>query len=317
VVEYALSGSLAVSPRPKIVYLAALLFGLLIPFGVLYVVFLLDTKIHDKEDIEKLIADRPVVGEIPKIKDGGNTLFSDPNDRSVLAESFRILSSNVNFMLPPKEAGRGSIIYTTSSIKGEGKTFTSLNLSLALASLNKKVLLIGADLRNPQLHAYLGIDKSQSGLSNFLHDTEVNWRDSLVKGFKEYSNHDALISGMIPPNPPHLLSNGRFELLLEEARGLYDYILVDTAPTIAITDTLLISKFADATVYLTRSNYTEKNLLDHANSLAKNNKLKNIAFVINQVGDSKRSKYGYNYGYGYGYGEDVVKRSWKDKLFNR
>ena len=220
-------------------------------------------------------------------------------------------------MLPPKEAGRGSIIYTTSSIKGEGKTFTSVNLSLALASMNKKVLLIGADLRNPQLHTYLGIDKSQSGLSNYLYDTTVNWKDSLVKGFEAYANHDSLISGMIPPNPPHLLSNGRFELLLEEARGLYDYIIVDTAPTIAITDTLLISKFADATVYLTRANYTENNLLTHANELAKNDKLKNIAFVINQVGDSKRDKYGYNYGYGYGYGEDEVKESWKDKLFNR
>lgn len=316
VVEYALSGSLPVSPKSNIIYLGGLLLGLFVPFGILYVVFLLDNKIHGKDDITKAITDTPIVGEIPRIKDGTNTIFSNPNDRSVLAESFRILSSNVNYLLPPREDGKGSIIYTTSSIKGEGKTFISLNLSLALTSLNKKVLLIGADLRNPQLHIYLGIDKEQEGLSNHLH-TNDDWKDFLIKGFKEHPNHDTLISGVIPPNPPHLLTNGRFEILLEEARTLYDYIIVDTAPTISVTDTLLISKLADTTVYVTRANYTEKNLLEHANGLAKNKKLKNMAYVINQVGASKGSQYGYNYGYGYGYSEDTSERSWKDKIFNR
>ena len=317
VVEYALSGSLPVSPKTRIIYLGALLMGLLVPFGVIYLMFLLDSKIHGKEDIEKLIPDIPVVGEIPKIKDGTNTIFSNPNDRSILAESFRILSSNTNYILPIKEDNKGSVIYTTSTIKGEGKTFISLNLSLALSSLNKKVLLIGSDLRNPQLHNYLDIDKQQSGLSNYLHNPNFEWKEALIKEFKEHPNHDILISGEIPPNPPYLLTNGRFEALLEEAKTLYDYIIVDTAPTISVTDTLLISKFADATVYVTRSNFTEKNLLGHAKTLAKNKKLKNMVFVVNQVGDSKRSKYGYNYGYGYGYSEDTAKRSWRDKLFNR
>ncbi len=317
VVEYALSGSEPISPKTRIIYLGALILGILFPFGFLYILFLLDNKIHGKEDIEKLKSDIPVAGEIPKIKDGVSTLFSNPNDRSILAESFRILSSNTNYILPLKEDGKGSVIYATSTIKGEGKTFTSINLSLAFSSLNKKVLLIGADLRNPQLHNYLNIDKLQSGLSNFLHDTNYDWKENLIKGFKEHPNHDTLLSGEIPPNPPHLLTNGRFEALLEEARTLYDYIIVDTAPTILVTDTLLISKFADATLYITRANFTEKNLLEHANALAKNKKLKNMAYVINQVGVNKRSRYGYNYGYGYGYTEDTFKRSWKDKLFNR
>ena len=186
-----------------------------------------------------------------------------------------------------------------------------------MSSLNKKVLLIGSDLRNPQLHNYLNIDKQQKGLSNYLHNPNFEWKEALIKEFKEHPNHDILISGEIPPNPPYLLTNGRFETLLEEAKTLYDYIIVDTAPTISITDTLLISKFADATIYVTRSNFTENNLLGHAKTLAKNKKLKNMVFVVNQVGDSKRSKYGYNYGYGYGYSEDTAKRSWRDKLFNR
>lgn len=307
VVEYALSGSLPVSPKPIIILLGAMVMGLFIPFGALYVMFLFDTKIHDKKDIEDLVSDIPVIGEIPKIKEGKTTVFSNPNDRSVLAESFRILSSNTNFILPLKENGIGSVIYCTSTIKGEGKTFISLNLSLALSSLNKRVLLIGADLRNPQLHSYINVDKQKSGLSNYLHDTSFDWKEGLIQGFSEHPNHDTLISGEIPPNPPHLLTNGRFEALLEEAKTLYDYIVIDTAPTISVTDTLLISKFADATVYITRSNFTEKNLLDHSIELSKNKKLKNMAFVINWVGDSERSygyKYGYNYGYGYGYGND-------------
>ena len=260
---------------------------------------MLDTKLHDKKDIEQLTSDIPIAGEIPGLKAKDNVIFSNPNDRTALAESFRILSSNVNFMLP--QEGPAKVIYCTSTIKGEGKTFVSLNLSLALASLNKRVLLIGADLRNPQLHTYIQTDKNELGLSNFLHDTKKDWKQALIKGFEKHPNHDTLISGSLPPNPAYLLTNGHFEMLLEEAKGLYDYIIVDTAPTILVTDTLLISKFADATLYITRANVTEKNLLNHAIELHKNKKLKNMAFVLNSVGGGK--SYGYNYGYGYGYHE--------------
>ena len=299
VVENALSGSLPISPKRKVFYAGALLAGLLIPFGILYLLFMLDTKLHDKKDIEQLTSDIPIAGEIPGLKAKDNVIFSNPNDRTALAESFRILSSNVNFMLP--QEGPAKVIYCTSTIKGEGKTFVSLNLSLALASLNKRVLLIGADLRNPQLHTYIQTDKNELGLSNFLHDTKKDWKQALIKGFEKHPNHDTLISGSLPPNPAYLLTNGHFEMLLEEAKGLYDYIIVDTAPTILVTDTLLISKFADATLYITRANVTEKNLLNHAIELHKNKKLKNMAFVLNSVGGGK--SYGYNYGYGYGYHE--------------
>jgi capsular exopolysaccharide synthesis family protein len=321
VVEYALSNTWPISPKPRIAYLGALIIGLGVPFGILFVIFLLDNKIHSKTDIEKINPNIPVIGEIPKIQKGVKTLFSDPNDRSILAESFRIFSSNVNYLLPSKGNDAGSVICVTSTIKGEGKTFISLNLSLAFSSLNKKVLLIGADLRNPQLHSYLDIDKNQGGLSNYLHDLDNDWKESLVEKFEEHQKHKILISGVIPPNPPNLLTNGRFEELLDEAKIIYDYIIIDTAPTIAVTDTLLISKFADATIYVARANYTEKALLSHSNDLAKYKKLKNMAYVINQVGESKGYKYGYkygyNYGYGYGYGEEEARRSIMDKIFNR
>lgn len=302
VVENALSGVKPISPKSTIVYAGALLAGLLIPFGVLYLIFMLDTKLHSKEDIVDLTSKIPVIGEIPDLKKKKDLIFNDPNDRSPLAESFRILSSNVDYILPVKDGEKGKVIYCTSTIKGEGKTYVSLNLSLALSSINKKVLLIGADLRNPQIHTHISEDKQKPGLSNYLHDVDYNWKDALISGFEKHPNHRIILSGSIPPNPAHLLTNGRFKKLIEEAREEFDYVVVDTAPTILVTDTMLISQLADATIYIARANYTEKNLLKFSKELSESGKLKNMAYVINSVGANKSQGYGYNYGYGYGYG---------------
>ena len=266
-VELALSSMRPISPKPTIVYAGALLAGLLIPFGVLYLIFMLDTKLHSKDDIAEVTTQIPVIGEIPDLRKKKNIIFNDPNDRSPLAESFRILSSNVDYVLPVKEGEKGKIIYCTSTIKGEGKTYVSLNLSLALSSINKKVLLIGADLRNPQIHTHISEDKQKPGLSNYLHDVDYNWQDALISGFDKHPNHRIILSGSIPPNPAHLLTNGRFKKLIEEAREIYDYVVVDTAPTILVTDTMLISQLADVTIYITRANYTEKNLLKFSKDL--------------------------------------------------
>ncbi len=302
VVENALSGVKPISPKSTIVYAGALLAGLLIPFGVLYLMFMLDTKLHSKEDIVDLTSKIPVIGEIPDLKKKKDLIFNDPNDRSPLAESFRILSSNVDYILPVNDGEKGKVIYCTSTIKGEGKTYVSLNLSLALSSINKKVLLIGADLRNPQIHIHISEDKQKPGLSNYLHDVDYSWKDALINGFEKHPNHQIILSGSIPPNPAHLLTNGRFKKLIEEAKEEFDYIVVDTAPTILVTDTMLISQLADATIYIARANYTEKNLLKFSKELSESGKLKNMAYVINSVGANKSQGYGYNYGYGYGYG---------------
>ena len=302
IVEYALSGSGPISPKTNVIYAAAILAGLMIPFGALYLFFMLDTKVHDKKDVEKLVTNVPILGEIPLVKDKQSLVFKNPNDHSILAESFRILSSNVNYVLPPIK-NEGKVIFCTSTIKGEGKTFVSMNLSLALSSLNKKVLLIGADLRNPQIHNYIDKKKNDVGLSSYLHDEKVDWKTLLIKGFDEHPRHDILLSGSIPPNPSHLLANGRFEQLIEEAKDLYEYIIVDTTPTILVTDTMLISSLADATLYMVRANFTEKDLLEFSKNMHASGKLKNMAYVINAVGSSKSKGYGYNYGYGYGYGK--------------
>lgn len=304
VVEHALTGGAPISPKSRVVYLGAFVGGLLIPFGILYLIFLLDSKLHSKEDITKINPRIPVIGEIPDIKKDKEFIFEDPNARSILAESFRILSSNVDYILPVSNDGKGKVIYCTSTIKGEGKTYVSINLSLALSSINKKVLLIGADLRNPQIHAHIHEGKDTPGLSNYLHDVNLSWRDTLVSGFEKHPSHRIMLSGTIPPNPAHLLTNGRFTKLIEEAKEEYDYIIVDTAPTILVTDTMLISQLADATVYIARADFTERNLLKFSRDLSETGKLKNMAYVINSVGASKSYGYSYNYGYNYGYGNN-------------
>jgi tyrosine-protein kinase Etk/Wzc len=300
VVDYAISGNAPVSPKRQIVLLSALLLGLLLPFGILYFYFLLDNKIHSKQDIERVVPEMPVIAEIPNIK--GDQMYITDNDRSILAESFRILRTNINYVMPFKPAGEGQIIYVTSTIKGEGKTFTSVNLALILASMQKKVLLLGSDLRNPQLHKFLNLEREQKGVSGYLYDTSIAWK-SLVHERQLGNNHlDIILAGSIPPNPAELLSNGRFELMINEVKQEYDYVIVDCAPTILVTDTLLISQLADVTLYLTRAGFTEIRLLQFSKELKQLHKLKNMSYVLNNVGDSKSYGYNYSYNYGYNYG---------------
>lgn len=311
VIDYAITDQATVSPKKNIIYLAALLLGLLIPFGVVYLRLLLDTKIHNKLDFDRFAPDVPIVAEIPNIADE-NRIISK-NDRSVLAEVFRILRTNINYLLPIKTGGECPVIFAESSIKGEGKTFVSLNLALTLASLDKKVLLIGADLRNPQLHKYLKVKKDQMGLSNYLYDSTTKWENLINKNIFNNDFLNIIFAGSVPPNPAELLSNGRFEELLGILKKQYDYIVVDTAPTLLVTDTLLISQLADLSLYVTRADHTDKKLLTYSKGLREQGKIKNMAYVINNIDVSKAGYgygysygygYGYNYGYGYGYGEE-------------
>jgi len=318
IIEYAFATLNPIAPKKNLLYLVAIALGLLIPFSIIYILNLLDNKIKDQNDIEFKNSKIPVIGEIPFFKD--YKLFAEKNDRSVNAESFRILSSNVNFSLPPKENKLGQVILVTSSIMGEGKTFIATNLALAMASYDKKVLLIGADMRKPKLNDSLNMDKIEKGLSSYLHNYEIDWKDTLVKENPYNENLHILFSGIIPPNPSNLISNGRFEKLINEAKTEYDYVIIDTAPTIYVNDTLLISNTADLTLYIARHDHTEKNLVTYVDSLHDNSKLKNIAFIINGIGSNGKYgygysyKYSYNYGYGYGYGENAEvkknKTSW-------
>lgn len=311
VIEYANATLTPIAPKKGILFLSALLIGLLIPFGIIYISSIFDTKIKSITEPGFIKSQIPIIAEIPLFKDF--KIFKDKNDRSVHAESFRILSSNVNFSLPVKETNIGQTILVTSSIMGEGKTFIASNLALAMASYNKKILLIGADMRKPKLHLSLNMNKTENGLSSYLHNNNMSWKEVLIKENPYNENLDIIFSGYIPPNPSNIISNGRFETMIKEAKLEYDYIIIDTAPTIYVNDTFLISNLADLTIYLTRYNYTEKELLTYAKTLKDSSKLKNMAFILNGIGKNGAYnysyKYSYNYGYGYGYGENNLKNN--------
>ncbi len=317
VVDYAISNLAPEASKNNVIYLVALLLGLQIPFMILFLVQILDTKIHNKKDFDLLSPDIPVVAEIPFIPEDQRVIKN--NDRSVLAEAFRMLRTNIAYLMPVKKDGECPVIFTTSPIKGEGKTFVSLNLALTLSSMDKKVVLIGADLRNPQLYKYLNSDKNQIGLSNYLHDTTTNWKSVINENVFDNAFLNIIFAGPLTPNPAELLSNGRFEELLNILKKEYDYIIVDTAPTILVSDTLLISHLSDLTLYITRADHTDKKLLTYSLDLKNQGKLKNMAYVINNVGTSQG--YDYNYGYDFGYNIDnkitPKKSNWLPFLKNK
>ncbi len=302
VVDYAIYPSEPIGPKRSGLYLGSLLAGLLIPLGILYIIRLLDTKIQSKEDLEKGLPNIPVIAEIPFIDSANKTI--EFLDRSVLSESFRILRTNIQYLKGTRTGGVS--LFVTSTLKGEGKTFVSSNLAITIASMGKKVILVGADLRNPQLHNTLGIEREDiAGLSSFLIDESAQV-SSLIKrdNFDGEHGFDIIFSGAIPPNPAELLSNGRFGLLLDELRKQYDFVVIDTAPTLLVTDTTLISHYADIILYVTRANFTEKKLMKFIANLKEFNGLPNVGIVLNNVSAEKTYGYGYSYNYGYGYGYD-------------
>ncbi len=316
IIDYAITNLNPISPKPKNIYLGAIMLGFLIPFVFLYIYFLLDTKVHSKKEVIAHINGVPFVGEIPLVTQ--EKLFQGFNDTSILAEAFRILRTNINHKLSLKSTNDAKVIYTASSIKGEGKTFIALNLAIAYSTLNKKVLLVGADFRNPQLHSYTNKFTINSlGLSNYLNDPESDWKEHIQLDVFKNFDLEVLFSGPVPPTPAELLSNNRFELMLNEAKTKFDYIIIDTAPIALVTDTLLISKYADIILYTIRSNYTDKNLLSYSQELHQNERLENMAYVLNGVDFDSSYNYGYNYGYGNNFRENKsVFKKIKERLYS-
>ncbi len=298
-VEYATTKNNHVSPRTNLIYLGAILIGFLLPFTLLYLMFFFNRKVFTKEQIEELKLPISVVGEIPEIDDQSNTILNSARERSPLAESFRVLSSKLRFYTDENKKD-GQIIIVSSTIKGEGKTFCATNLALTKASLGERTLLIGADLHNPQIHTYLNVEKNHAGLVNYLVDSNYDWKKAILR-FEEV-NCDILIGGQIPPNPAQLLNNGNFEKLLNEAKKVYDNIIIDTPPCLLVSDTLRLSPLADLLIFVVRCNHTDINILDFINdSYSKGVINKNSIIVLNGLGSKGKYGYGYAYNYSYGY----------------
>ena len=309
-----LVSNIPVSPKKSIILLAYLILGLLLPFSVIYGKDLLDNKIHNKIGLEQLVPNVPVLAELPKLSKKDNMLILK-DDRSVMAESLRILRTNLDYLIKAKTGeGNKNVVFITSSVSGEGKTFLSSNLAMILANTGKKVLLIGADIRNPKLYNFfsnknvdeIGNRKSNKnlGLTEYLYDDSLTPKDLVHSMLVHSSTIDVVYSGKIPPNPAELLMSNRVKGLFEEFSAAYDYVIVDTAPLFVVTDTLLISQYADHIIYVTRAGSTEKAVLEFPLNLMKEGKLKGLSFVVNDVKDSNL---GYGGKYGYGYGKSLKK----------
>lgn len=308
IVNPAFTEDAPVSPKRNIIFPGAFFLGVLIPFAIFYLLFILDDKIYNRDDIKER-SGLGILVDIPSLKDTENHLVQK-NDFSELAEAFRVLVSNLKFVLPVKDSAK--IIMVTSSVKGEGKTLVSVNLALTLASKNGRALLIGSDIRNPQIQRYDSEPTKRKGLTEFLYDDTVNVEE-LIHTSTTNPSCDVIYAGTIPPNPQELLSNGRYQKLIAQMSSQYAYIIIDSAPLMLVSDTLSIADTADATLYVVRSGESRNILIDFANDLVKDSKLNNVSFVINDV--SKRAGgYGYNYSYGYGY-NNSEKKSWWKKMF--
>lgn len=297
-----------ISPKPTVVFLSVLVLGLLLPIGMIYVNSLLDDKVHSKRHLEESIKNVPVLAEIPKLGKKASKLINDA-DRSILAESLRILRENLDYLLKTKKQDGQSdknVVFLTSSVSEEGKTFMASNLALMIAAANKKVLLIGGDIRNPKLKDYFPKEIENNGLTDYiLGDSEL--QDIITPITRNNIRFDIIYSGKIPPNPAELLSNFRVGQLFEDVSSKYDYVLVDTAPIIPVSDTILLSKYAHQFLYVVKANATEKKVLEFPLKLKEDQKISNLAFVVNGVKTSDLG-YGGKYGYGYGNKQPLFKR---------
>ncbi|MBC7845824.1 MAG: polysaccharide biosynthesis tyrosine autokinase [Flavobacterium sp.] len=306
VIDAARASKIPVSPKKAIIYLAALLLGLLIPFGILYLIDLLDTKVKSRFDITSKLS-IPFLGEIPKSETPNEIV--DTTSRSSTAEAMRIVRMNLDFMLNQVPEGRAKTILFTSTLSGEGKTFLSVNIASIFALSGKKVLLIGMDIRNPKLNEYIDLPSS-AGLTNYLSSSNVKIEDYIFK-HKSFEQMYVLPPGSIPPNPTELLMSKKVDELFAQFKKEYDFIIVDTAPVSLVSDTLIIAKQADTFVYVVRANVLDKRMLHIPEVLYREKKLPNMALLLNDAETKK------GYGYGYGYGVTVKKVPWYKKFFNR
>lgn len=304
IIDEAIADDIPVSPKRRMIYLIALVLGVGIPVGIIYLIGLTKFKLEGRADVEKLTT-VPIVGDIPLTdekneKDGSIAVFENQNN--LMSETFRNIRTNLQFMLQNDK----KVILVTSTVSGEGKSFISANLAISLSLLGKKVVIVGLDIRKPGLNRVFRLSTKEKGITLYLANPETDLM-SLVQPSDINQNLYILPGGTVPPNPTELLARDGLDKAIEILKKYFDYVILDTAPVGMVTDTLLIGRVADLSVYVCRADYTHKVEYTLINELAEEKKLPNLCTVINGV-DLKRRKYGYYYGYGkygkyYGYGK--------------
>ena len=304
IIDDAIADVIPVSPKRSIIYLAALCLGIAIPVVVIFLIDLTKFKIEGRADVEKLTS-VPVVGDIPltdekNTKDGSIAVFENQNN--LMSETFRNIRTNIQFMLQNDK----KVILVTSTVSGEGKSFTSANLAISLSLLGKKVVIVGLDILKPGLNKVFNLSSKEKGITQYLANPEMDLM-SLVQSSDVNKNLYILPGGTVPPNPTELLARDGLDKAIEILKKNFDYVILDTAPIGMVTDTLLIGRVADLSAYVCRADYTHKAEYTLINELFHEQKLPNLCTIINGV-DLKKRKYGYYYGYGkygkhYGYGK--------------
>jgi tyrosine-protein kinase Etk/Wzc len=294
-----------ISPKKSFIYILGFIAGLIVPVILIFGQELLNTSIKTKEEILS-VTNVPVIGEISHNSSEDNLIVANQS-RSAISEQFRALRTNLSFYLKSESE---KIILLTSSMSGEGKSFTAINLGNILALAGKKVLLMELDLRKPGLSAKLGV-RNDMGFSNFTISPSIKMAD-IVKPLSINKNMFIISSGPLPPNPAETLMNEHVPNLIEELKREFDYIIMDAPPVGIIADAQLLSRYADVTLYLVRQKITQKDQLEIVDDLYRTGKMKNLGIVVNDI----ISKY-YGYGYGYGtYGENSNEK-WYNKIFKR
>ena len=286
-----------ISPKKSIILLIALVIGLAVPTIVLFLINFFRYKIEGHEDVARLTT-LPIIGDVAIASEAAKTkadIVVHENKNNVMEEVFRSIRSNIQFMLKEDQ----KVIMFTSTTSGEGKTFTAANLAVSFALLGKKVLVMGLDIRKPRLTNLFELKDKNIGITNLLvHDNPT--REDICANILNSGvnrNLDIMPAGPIPPNPAELVSRESLDNIFATLRKEYDYIIVDTAPVGLVTDTLMIARVADLTVYMCRADYTPKSSFEFINSLSAQKKLPQVSIVINGI-DMSKKKYGYYYGYG-------------------
>lgn len=275
------------SMNRKLIWLIGIIIGLMIPPVIIWLKDFFNDKFDSVSALKKL-TDVPVLGEICTDRRGRH-LAVGVHDTSSTAELFRLMRSNLQFIM---SGGDDKVVLVTSTNAGEGKSFISVNLAAALAMVEgKKVLLIGLDIRKPRLASYLGINPPY-GLTQYLSSREITI-DQLITKSADVPNLDIIVAGPVPPNPSEMLQSRKLEEFFAAVRRRYDYIVVDTAPVGMVSDTFSLNRIADATIFVSRANYTRKHDIEFIDEIYGQERLNKMSIVLN--GTTSRKSYGYGY----------------------
>lgn len=331
IIDEAQAGLKPESPKKPLIYLISLILGIAVPVGVIYLKQLLRFKIEDRGDIEK-ITKLPIIGDVPfdKKTKGVRHIMIRENQNELMEEIFRNIRTNLSFLLGDKK-----VILFTSSMAGEGKSTIAGNLAASYAFLGKKVVIVGLDIRKPGLNKVFKISTRMDGISRFLAYPDTTDLMSLVQPSGVSPNLFVLPGGAVPPNPTELVARPSLDKAIDLLKQNFDLVILDTAPIGIVTDTQIIARVAEISVYVCRVGKTPKAAFSAIKELEEEHKLPNIGIVVNGIDMDKRSsgyyygygkyghygKYGYGkkYGYGYGYGNAVEhkKKTFWQKLLKK